>query len=352
MKTIIFYPKKLSIEYHYLENDNLIYKNEISTGNYQKKTNNLYSILDQFNEYHKKNEKEMSIDNIIIHSIYGGKEFKTSVVKISNLMLRKYAKVLVDSPIQVNLILELIKACLKKFTNKSIYIIFETAFFQKLPVYESNYAMDFNLKANISLIRTGYNGLFHESAMSLIQKETTKDNIKIISICLNKNPEIAGIINNKPVFITSGSTPMEGLPGEKKSGKLDPGIIIKFCSEYKWGPEQINNLLLNKSGIYGLLNKNVTFRELYKKNHEDKDYKLAKKIFEYQILLECGAAAGVMNGVDYIVFSGLYNDIGKAISNNLFKKSLFNDNKVKIKFLNKTLDEIIINKLNNQMLNN
>lgn len=348
MKSMIFYPKKLTIEYHYLDNNNLIYINMISTKNYRKKTNNLYSILDQIFEYHKKNKIETVFDNILIHSIYSGKEFNTSIVKINNFILRKLKKMLYDSPIQINLILELIKACQKKFNKKPIYIIFETAFFNYLPVYESSYALDVNLKNNISLTRTGYNGLFHEQAMDLVDNESSKSNVKLISICLNKNPEITGVINKKPIFVTSGSTPMEGLPGERRSGRLDPGIIIKICQEYKWGPEKINDLLLNESGIFGLVNKNISLKDLYEKNDKSRDYELAKKIFEYQILLECGAAAGVMNGVDYIVFSGLYYYLGKLISKHIFKNSLFHNNNLKIKYLSKKLDEIIIEKLNNR----
>jgi len=37
---------------------------------------------------------------------------------------------------------------------------------------------------------------------------------RILSICLDAQPEIAAVLGRRPITVTGGATPLEGLPGE------------------------------------------------------------------------------------------------------------------------------------------
>jgi acetate kinase len=63
--------------------------------------------------------------------------------------------------------------------------------------------------------------------------------------------------------VTGGTTPLEGLPGETTCGDLDPGIILYLAEQMKWGPEQINALLTQESGLSSMAQRPLTLSELY-----------------------------------------------------------------------------------------
>jgi acetate kinase len=113
-------------------------------------------------------------------------------------------------------------------------------------------------------------------------------------------------------MVTSGVTPLEGIPGETTCGELDPGVILALGRTMKWGPEQINEVLTHQSGLRGLVGWPVTLEEVFRSTSDD--VKLARQVMEYRILQSCGAAVAAMGGVDVIVFSGRYAGLADILA--------------------------------------
>jgi acetate kinase len=134
---------------------------------------------------------------------------------------------------------------------------------------------------------------------------------RIISICMDVKSEIAAVIGTRPVMITGGSTPMEGLPGDRICGDIDPEIPIILIKKMGWGAETINDVLSKECGLCGLTGENVTLEAVFDDNK--RAYRLACDIMTHRFVIACGAAIAAMGGLDAVIFSGRYADAGSCL---------------------------------------
>ena len=206
-------------------------------------------------------------------------------------------------------------------------LVFETAFFVRLPRREALYAVDQELLPAGLLRRSGYHGLFHAAACRLAAADRRRDHhataaataitpalpppaaAKILSLGLNPQPEVAAVIGSRPVLVTSGVTPLEGLPGETTCGDLDPSLILLFLEKEGWGPEQINQVLTRESGMLGLTGTPVKLGALFRKKLPAA-LAPARDLLLHRLLLAAGSAAAAMGGIDDVVVSGRYARAG------------------------------------------
>ena len=255
-------------------------------------------------------------DIISLRVPYGGTVFKTPAV-LSEKVLEKLDSIKDLAPLHILPLMKLTEALEKYFGKPPIVLVFETAFFTNLPEREYSYAIDAGSIKNIQFRKFGYHGIFHESTVDFSLKKN-KSNSRILSVCLEPTPEVCAIKDGVPVMVTSGATPLEGLPGETTCGDLDPLIILSISESLGWGPEQINSMLSNESGMKGIAGGKISFSEVFKSKAPRTVF--AKEIFLYKTLQAFGAGIAAMGGVDIIVFSGRYCDSGKVIKDYMSEK--------------------------------
>ncbi|HBC87241.1 MAG TPA: hypothetical protein DCZ94_09825 [Lentisphaeria bacterium] len=260
--------------------------------------------------------RAFSADLICIRAPYGGEDFKSPEL-LTDKSIKKLRKIEHVAPMHIPALIELINLLKDYFRGTPISLVFETSFFTRLPEREYVYAVDPGLAGGIPLRRFGYHGIFHERAFEF-SHDKDKGRSRVISICLEPIPEICAVKNGNPLMVTGGATPLEGLPGETTCGDIDPLIILSLSESLGWGPEEINKTLSRKSGIQGLTGKKMNFAGLF--SSSDSNAVLAKNLFLYKILLATGSAIAAMGGVDAIVFSGRYHDLGKEIHTYLLSK--------------------------------
>jgi len=273
-------------------------------------------IATHFSKSLRKQEKTFSANLVCIRVAYGGQEFKSPEIATAR-SLEKLKKIENAAPMHIPALIELIGAFKNYFRGTPIALVFETSFFTRLPERERNYAINPGLAKEISLQRFGYHGIFHERAYEYCH-EKDKRLSRIISVCLEPVPEICAVMGGSPVMVTGGATPLEGLPGETTCGDIDPLIILSLSENLGWGPEEINNAISRKSGIYGLTGRKMDFTELF--SSADPDAIFARRLILYRMLLATGSAIAAMGGLDAIVFSGRYREIGGQIHGYLSSK--------------------------------
>jgi len=344
-------PKKNYIELFYYNDDELKIKDIIAIRSNNKFYKDYYfNLLDNYFKKSVFSKTDFFPEFIIIRSMYGGTVF-TGPVICNDSVIKKLNKMINNSPMQINLLTELIRISGKIFHSVPVVLFFETSFFHKLPNYEKLYAIDQNISRNNKFFRYGFHGLFHEACVNYIYEteKIDKTNNKILSVYLDKNPEIVAVKNKKPVMVTSGATPLEGLLGEKKCGRLDPSIVFMLIKEFKIGLEKINYILTQESGLYGLTGEKITFPDLYDKKL---NFESARKVFEYNMILEIGSGISAMSGADYIIFSGNYSGIGKYITNNINDFLIDINKNLKIYYYNDSIDEAVLKLFNYYYLKN
>ncbi|MCD6365744.1 MAG: acetate/propionate family kinase [Planctomycetes bacterium] len=235
------------------------------------------------------------------------------VVPITDAVVAEIDKLIPSAPLHLPQVLATIAEVAAIWPKVPLFLVSDTAFFADLPAREYTYGLDPTLAARFGERRTGYHGLFHEAACRFMRRTLrSPEPGRIISICLEPKPEAAAVLNGRPVMVTSGATPIEGLPGETMCGDIDPSIVLILAEKLDYGPEHINDILTQESGLRGLVGRKVKLGDVL--NHNKPAYRQAREVFSYRLLLACGAAVAAMSGVDALVFSGRYAEAARNIA--------------------------------------
>lgn len=263
-------------------------------------------------------------DYLVIRVPFGGSEF-AKPVWVDTQALQRLQELIPQSPLLLPKTLAFIQTGSQVFPGVAILLVFETAFFANLPLRERLYGLEPKWISTLQLRRYGFHGIFHEAACrfaarSCHQKAGHRPS-HILSLCLEPQVEIAAVIGKKPVMVTSGVTPLEGIPGPTTCGEIDSSIVLKLRQKLEWGPEKINLLLTQQSGLLGLVGRPTDLNEALTTNHPD--LTLAQQMLRYRILSACGSGIAAMGNLDALVFSGRYAAVGKVLGPWLTEKLQF-----------------------------
>ena len=86
----------------------------------------------------------------------------------------------------------------------------------------------------------------------MLPRELARCRARIVSICLEPRPELAACLGLRPLMVTGGNTPVEGLPGERTCGDIDPSVALKLAHELPGGLEEANQVLTARAGYWDL----------------------------------------------------------------------------------------------------
>lgn len=257
--------------------------------------------------------EKVTVDLICVRCISGAAE--SQLEWVSQKTICRLEQLVSSSPIHLPRILGLIENLQCSVLSSPILLLFEDAFFDTLPAREVIYAIEHGQAKQLGIERVGFHGLFHAAACgaSLHFKECSPIRTlpRIISICLEPISEIAGVCGSRVLTTSSGMTVLEGFMGEKSCGQIDPGIVLDIARKMNWGPEKISLMLTQESGLSALVKEKTTLDDIFKS--QTKPSRLARSIFEYQLIQHCGAAIAAMGGCDKIVFSGKYAALGEIL---------------------------------------
>ena len=254
-------------------------------------------------------------DVIAIRVPFGGSEFPGPAIA-DETTIEKLKKLVRYAPLHIPPALTVCKCLAEVFPGTPAAFVFDTSFFANLPPREYRYAIDDEMNGELGLRRYGFHGVFHKAACSKVVRTWRKKHPgvapRILSICLEPQPEVAAVIGLRPVTTTSGITPLEGIPGETTCGDLDPSVVLDLSRRRKWGAQQIDLELTGRSGLSGLAGRRVTLDEVLTSGQHD--LSLANEVLQYRILQACGAGMAAMGGVDAITFSGRYAGVSWVLA--------------------------------------
>lgn len=257
----------------------------------------------------------------VIHCAHDGGAFTgpTLVTRESLAALRRAAGA---APLHVPPALRAAEAVSRALPTVPALFVFETSLFAALPARERLYALDRDTRSALRAVRSGYHGLYHaeaaDTAARTRQSLGKRGPARVASVCLEPKPEVAALLGYRPMLVTSGATPLEGLPGEHVSGETDPGIVLALARSKALGPDELNELFTRSCGLSALLERDATLGEVL--TSTDESTRLAREVFAHRLLLACGAAAAALGGLDTLVFSGRYARAGAAVQGPILQK--------------------------------
>lgn len=313
----------------YLKNTRLIWS---TFNNSNKKIKNFNEKIDHNeilniikHEILLKNKKLFKKVGIIGHRVvHGGRYIKKTVV-INQKIVHHINEASIFSPLHNPVNLLGINFSLKNFPKlfERNVAVFDTSFFYSMPKISYLYAIPHNLYHDYGIRRYGAHGTSHKYVCmqaSIFLKKPFRD-MNIISCHLGNGSSVAAIRNGICIDTSMGLTPLEGLVMGTRSGDIDPSIIFFMYKKLNNTIKEINDVLINKSGLLGLSQKTSDFRDLELNYHSDKKAKLAIDIFCFRLRKYISSYFSLMNGkLDVIIFTGGIGENSSLVR----KKSLKN----------------------------
>ncbi|AZO32794.1 acetate/propionate family kinase [Mesorhizobium sp. M1B.F.Ca.ET.045.04.1.1] len=100
---------------------------------------------------------------------------------------------------------------------------------------------------------------------------------------------------------TMGFSTLDGLLMSTRCGAIDPGVILHLLQDRKLSPDQLTELLYERSGLLGISGISGDMQTLLAS--KDAAARRAIDLFVYRIGREIGSLAAALGGLDTLVFT-------------------------------------------------
>lgn len=237
--------------------------------------------------------------------VHGGEKFKDSVV-VNEEVLQAIRDCSELAPLHNPANITGIEACQRLMPDKRNVAVFDTAFHQTMPNYAYVYALPYEIYEKYQVRKYGFHGTSHKYVANRAAEmlDIPIEKLKIITCHLGNGASICAVKFGKSVDTSMGFTPLSGLAMGTRSGTIDPAVVQFLMEKEKMTINEVNEYLNTKSGVLGISGISSDFRDVRAAADEGNERAhLAIKIFCYRVKKYIAEYAGVMNGVDAIVFT-------------------------------------------------
>ena len=233
--------------------------------------------------------------DVIAHRVVHGGERFVATVAIDDEVLHHLAELVPLAPLHNALALEGIAAT--RGAGVPLVAVFDTAFFAELPGRARRYA----LPSAPGVRRYGFHGWSHRAVTERCAAVTGVPEPTLVSLHLGSGCSAAAIERGRPVDVSMGYTPLEGLVMGTRPGDVDPGLLLHLVRQGA-GAAELERLLHHESGLKALAG-TADMRELLAR--DDTAATEAIELFCYRIVKYVGAYLAALEGrAEALVFTG------------------------------------------------
>ncbi|MEV0612522.1 acetate/propionate family kinase [Nonomuraea sp. NPDC050404] len=184
----------------------------------------------------------------------------------------------------------------------------DTAFHAGLPDEAAVYALPADWRDRYGLRRYGFHGLSYawasDRASDLLGRPVAE--LDLVLTHLGGGCSVAAVSGGRSLDTSMGFTPLDGLPMSKRSGSVDPGMLMWLLSQGHLSVEELTEGLERRSGLLGLSGgRSGDTRDLVAAERDgDAAAGLALAVFAHRVSREIAAAATSLERIDALVFTG------------------------------------------------
>ena len=178
---------------------------------------------------------------------------------------------------------------------------FDTAFHRSQPRHAQLFALPRSFAAG-GVLRYGFHGLSYQYiADALPAHAGTRAEGRVVVAHLGHGASLCALRERRSVATTMGFTALDGLMMGRRSGAIDPGVLLFLLQQRNKSPAELADLLYNRSGLLGVSGISDDVCLLEASAHPDAEEAL--DLFAYRAAREIGSLAAAIGGVDVIVFT-------------------------------------------------
>lgn len=234
--------------------------------------------------------------------VHGGKEY-AATVQVTNEVKDKIRELAALAPLHNPNNLLGIEVSEALFPEAMQVAVFDTAFHQSLPERAYRYAIPESWYSEYGIQVYGFHGTSHKYVSEQTAAYLGLMPSRMVSIHLGNGCSITAVKDGRSIDHSLGFGPSNGLIMGTRSGDIDHAMIFYLTEELGYSAKEVNRILVNESGLYGLTGHRDLRDIQAAAENEDHMSQLALEMMVYRIKKYIGAYAAAMNGLDVLVFT-------------------------------------------------
>ncbi len=232
--------------------------------------------------------------------VHGGADFAGSTL-IDDIVLEKLERLARLAPLHQPANLAGIRAVRRAFPILPQVACFDTAFHRGHPEVADRFALPEALYQE-GVRRYGFHGLSYEYVIGRLRQIAPElADGRVVVAHLGSGASMCAVRAGVSMDSTMGFTALDGLPMGTRCGSLDPGVVIHLIREKGLAVDAVEHLLYQECGLRGLSGVSNDVRDLLASR--DPGATLALDYLVYHVSRQLGALAGVLEGLDAVVFT-------------------------------------------------
>jgi acetate kinase len=240
----------------------------------------------------------------VAHRVVQSGGFTEASAPIDRQLLERLNEVADLAPLHMPLALAAIATTERAFPDAQEIAVFDSAFHASMPAEAAIYALPAEWVSRWQLRRHGFHGLSvgwstrrTEELLGILPQ-------RLVVCHLGGGCSVTAIREGRSMDTTMGFTPLEGLPMGSRCGSVDPGLLLHLLRS-GMSIADLEGGLQTKSGLAGISGLGSDFTEICDAaDGGNARASLAVAHFSHALRKAIGSMAGVLGGVDALVFTG------------------------------------------------
>jgi acetate kinase len=193
--------------------------------------------------------------------------------------------------------------------------VWETTFHATMPPYARTYALPYSWQEEKGIERYGFHGASHRYISRRIAELAPRlKPLRVISCHLGGSSSVCAIRDGQSIDTSMGFSPQSGLPQTKRTGDLDPFVLLWLMEQEQLSPQALNAILNTQSGLAGISGTSGDMRDLLAaESAGNSRARLAIDAYCYALAKTIGAYYVALGGLDCLVFTGGMGEKGTDI---------------------------------------
>jgi acetate kinase len=260
----------------------------------------------------RENRQNLRLDLMGVgHRVVHGGDVYSSPVRVDETVLQTLETFIPLAPLHQPHNLRPMRAVMKLSADIPQVACFDTSFHRTNPLEAQIYALPRHL-AKEGIRRYGFHGLSYEyisRRLRVLDPDAAKG--RVVVAHLGSGASMCALLDGRSIASTMGFSAMDGLPMGTRPGNLDPGVVLYLIQQKGMKPDDLIDLFYKRSGQLGISGISNEKRILL--DSDDPRAEEAIGVFIYRIQRELGSLAGVLGGLDALVFTAGVGENAPAI---------------------------------------
>ena len=246
------------------------------------------------------NTRELNLLAVGHRVVHGGSRF-TRPTRVDAAVIAELKALIPLAPLHQPHALHSIEVLMAQRPQLPQVACFDTAFHASMPWQEQCFALPRDYEQQ-GIRRYGFHGLSYEYIASVLPGYLgDRADGKVVIAHLGHGVSMCALKNRQSMATTMSFTPLDGLPMGKRSGAIDPAIVLYLLAR-GMSTDEVSDLLHHRSGLLGLSGISDDMQTLLASSQPEAAEAVA--YFCYRVSRELGSLAAALAGLDALIFTG------------------------------------------------